>query len=145
MLFLHLTGAAKLLKAGHAIASFPPGEILTFRMDVKNLLQLYAVGCSEVPWLALCNKSKIIIIGVCAGLGGLLFLLVAIWWLTKVIKKRNDMKRKDNFFKRNGGFLLQQEVSSSNGSVEKTKLFNPEELEKATDHYNEDRILGQGG
>ncbi|THG19644.1 hypothetical protein TEA_019065 [Camellia sinensis var. sinensis] len=83
--------------------------------------------------------------GVCAGLGGLLFLLVAIWWLTKVIKKRNDMKRKDNFFKRNGGFLLQQEVSSSNGSVEKTKLFNPEELEKATDHYNEDRILGQGG
>ncbi|CAL5412846.1 unnamed protein product [Camellia sinensis] len=103
------------------------------------------VGCSEVPWLPLCNKSKIIIIGVCAGLGGLLFLLVAIWWLTKVIKKRNDMKRKDNFFKRNGGFLLQQEVSSSNGSVEKTKLFNSEELEKATDHYNEDRILGQGG
>ncbi|KAL7210857.1 hypothetical protein ACSBR2_013850 [Camellia fascicularis] len=55
------------------------------------------------------------------------------------------MKRKENFFKRNGGFLLQQEVSSSNGNVEKTKLFNSEELEKATDHYNEDRILGQGG
>ncbi|THG07378.1 hypothetical protein TEA_000378 [Camellia sinensis var. sinensis] len=64
------------------------------------------------------------------------------------------MKHKENFFKWNGGFLLQQEVSSSDGSVEKTKLFNSEELEKATDHYNEDhttdhynedRILGQEG
>ncbi|KAI8011990.1 putative wall-associated receptor kinase-like 13 [Camellia lanceoleosa] len=103
------------------------------------------VGCSEVPSLPWCNKTKIIITGVCAGTGGLLFLLIAIWWLTKVIKKRNDMKRKEKFFKRNGGSLLQQEVSSSDGSVEKTKLFNSEELEKATDHYNENRILGQGG
>ncbi|KAI7999612.1 Wall-associated receptor kinase-like 2 [Camellia lanceoleosa] len=55
------------------------------------------------------------------------------------------MKRKEKFFKRNGGFLLQQEVSSNDGSVEKTKLFNSEELEKATDHYIKDRILGQGG
>ncbi|CAL5346690.1 unnamed protein product [Camellia sinensis] len=55
------------------------------------------------------------------------------------------MKHKEKFFKRNGGFLLQQEVSSNDGSVEKTKVFNSEELEKATDHYNEDRILGQGG
>ncbi|KAL7183778.1 hypothetical protein ACSBR2_026034 [Camellia fascicularis] len=55
------------------------------------------------------------------------------------------MKRKEKFFKRNGGFLLQQELSSNDGGVEKTKLFNSEELEKATDHYNEDRILGQGG
>ncbi|KAL7219489.1 hypothetical protein ACSBR2_012525 [Camellia fascicularis] len=109
------------------------------------LLDGCKVGCSEAPWLPWCNKSKIIITGVCAGTGGLLFLLIAIWWLTKVIKKRNDMKRKEKFFKRNGGSLLQQEVSSSDGSVEKTKLFNSEELEKATDHYNENRILGQGG
>ncbi|CAL5412847.1 unnamed protein product [Camellia sinensis] len=36
ILFLHLTGGAKLLKAGHAIAIFPPREILTFRIDVKK-------------------------------------------------------------------------------------------------------------
>ncbi|KAI7999610.1 Wall-associated receptor kinase-like 1 [Camellia lanceoleosa] len=55
------------------------------------------------------------------------------------------MKRKEKFFKRNGRFLLQQEVSSNDGSVEKTKQFNSEELEKATDQYIEDRILSQGG
>lgn len=85
-----------------------------------------------------------IIIGVCAGSAGLLFLLIASWWLYKVMKKRNDKKRKENFFKRNGGFLLQHKLSSSDGS-EKIKLFNSKELEKATDHYREDRILGQGG
>ncbi|KAL7212970.1 hypothetical protein ACSBR2_015632 [Camellia fascicularis] len=53
-------------------------------------------------------------------------------------------KRKENFFKRNGGFLLQHKLSSNDGS-QKVKLFNSEELEKATDHYHEDRILGQGG
>ncbi|KAL7210849.1 hypothetical protein ACSBR2_013843 [Camellia fascicularis] len=60
------------------------------------------------------------------------------------MKKRNDKKCKENFFKRNGGFLLQHKLSSSDGS-EKIKLFNLKELEKATDHYHEDRILGQGG
>ncbi|CAL5379888.1 unnamed protein product [Camellia sinensis] len=86
-----------------------------------------------------------IIIGVCAGLARGLFLLIASWWFYKVIKKRNDKKRKEIFFKRNGGFLLQHKLSSSDGSVEKIKLLNSKELEKATDHYNEDRILGQGG
>ncbi|KAL7214259.1 hypothetical protein ACSBR1_026634 [Camellia fascicularis] len=85
-----------------------------------------------------------IIIGVCAGIAGGLFLLIASGWLYKVMKKRNDKKRKENFFKRNGGFLLQHKLSSNDGS-EKIKLFNSKELEKATDHYHEDRILGQGG
>ncbi|CAL5372256.1 unnamed protein product [Camellia sinensis] len=85
-----------------------------------------------------------IIIGVCAGSAGLLFLLIASWWLYKVMKKINDKKRKENFFKRNGGFLLQHKLSSCDGS-EKIKLFDSKELEKATDHYHEDRILGQRG
>ncbi|KAL7241472.1 hypothetical protein ACSBR1_014128 [Camellia fascicularis] len=78
-------------------------------------------------------------------IAGGLFLLIASWWFYKVIKKRNDKKRKEIFFKRNGDFFLQHKLSSSDGSVEKNKLFNSKELEKATDHYNEDRILGQGG
>ncbi|CAL5345632.1 unnamed protein product [Camellia sinensis] len=82
--------------------------------------------------------------GVCAGIAGGLFLLIASWWLYKVMKKRNDKKRKEIFFKRNGGFLLQHKLSSSDGN-EKIKLFNSNELEKVTDHYHEDRILGQGG
>ena len=59
--------------------------------------------------------------------------------------KRKNIKRKENFFKRNGGLLLQQQLSSGEANVEKTKLFNSKDLEKATDHFNVNRILGQGG
>ncbi|PNT46301.2 hypothetical protein POPTR_003G185644v4 [Populus trichocarpa] len=52
---------------------------------------------------------------------------------------------KKKFFKRNGGLLLQQQLSSSDGSVQKTKIFSSNELEKATDYFNESRILGHGG
>ncbi|GMP46667.1 hypothetical protein CsSME_00014727 [Camellia sinensis var. sinensis] len=83
-------------------------------------------------------------LGLCSGIGALL-LLIASWWLYRVLKKRNNKKRKQKFFKRNGGLLLKEQLSSSDGSVEKIKLFSSKELEKATDHYNEDRILGQGG
>ncbi|KAM7481468.1 hypothetical protein LguiB_006051 [Lonicera macranthoides] len=56
------------------------------------------------------------------------------------------MKLKQKFFKRNGGFLLQKQLTSGEeGNVEKTKLFTSKELEKATDRYNESRILSQGG
>jgi serine/threonine protein kinase len=49
------------------------------------------------------------------------------------------------FFKRNGGLLLQQQLSSHETNVENTKLFNSEDLENATDNFNVNRILGQGG
>ncbi|KAM7481384.1 hypothetical protein LguiB_005967 [Lonicera macranthoides] len=62
------------------------------------------------------------------------------------VKKRINIKLKKKLFKRNGGLLLQQQLASGkDGTLEKTKLFTSEELEKATNHYNEDRILGQGG
>ena len=68
------------------------------------------------------------------------------WWSYKVVKKRKNIKRKEKFFKRNGGLLLQQQLSSSEVTVEKTiKLFNSKDLEKATDNFNVNRILGQGG
>ncbi|XP_057491905.1 wall-associated receptor kinase-like 22 isoform X2 [Actinidia eriantha] len=84
-------------------------------------------------------------VGVLAGSVGALLLLIAAWRSYKLIKKRNDVKRRQKFFKKNGGFLLQQQLSSADGRVEKTKLFDSKELEKATDHYHENRILGRGG
>ncbi|GMP74490.1 hypothetical protein CsSME_00031895 [Camellia sinensis var. sinensis] len=125
-----------------------------FNCDVVESLQCFcnfhfdgnpyfSNGCLEML-IEPSRSNARIIIGVCAGSTGLLFLLIASWWLYKVMKKRNDKKRKENFFKRNGGFLLQHKLSSSDGS-EKIRLFNSKELEKATDHYHEDRILGQGG
>ena len=63
----------------------------------------------------------------------------------KFIKRRREIKLKQKFFKRNGGLLLQQQSSSNEGNTEKTKLFTSMELEMATDNFNTNRILGQGG
>ncbi|KAL2482335.1 Wall-associated receptor kinase-like 9 [Forsythia ovata] len=76
---------------------------------------------------------------------GLLLLSSTCFWLYKFHKKRKDKKRKEKFFKQNGGLLLQQQILTDQGILEKTLLFTVKELEKATDNFNESRILGQGG
>ncbi|KAF2299725.1 hypothetical protein GH714_002860 [Hevea brasiliensis] len=89
------------------------------------------------------SRTKFIIIGCVSGIG-LLFFLVGLWLLYKLLKRRKAMKLKQKFFKRNGGLLLQQ-LSSTENNVEQAKVFTSKELEKATDHYHVNRILGQGG
>jgi serine/threonine protein kinase len=84
----------------------------------------------------------------CAGIGvgfGALFLLIGLWQLYKVFKRRRNERLRERYFKRNGGLLLQEQLSSGEVHVEKVKLFASEELDKATDHYNVNRMLGQGG
>ncbi|KAL5729297.1 hypothetical protein ACHQM5_002270 [Ranunculus cassubicifolius] len=77
---------------------------------------------------------------------GLLFLLVGASWIYMSIKKRKLIKLKEKFFEQNGGLMLKQQISSQEGGVESTtKIFTMEELKLATNNYDEDRILGQGG
>ncbi|GKV26874.1 hypothetical protein SLEP1_g36092 [Rubroshorea leprosula] len=40
---------------------------------------------------------------------------------------------------------IEQQLSSTEGNIEKTKIFSTKELERATDRFNKNRILGQGG
>ncbi|KNA26003.1 hypothetical protein SOVF_001480 [Spinacia oleracea] len=75
----------------------------------------------------------------------LIVLLLGCYWLYRVLKKRKEVRRKTEFFKRNGGLLLEQQIYSSEGASQKTKVFPVTELEKATDNFNKNRILGQGG
>ncbi|KAF6139793.1 hypothetical protein GIB67_022875 [Kingdonia uniflora] len=80
------------------------------------------------------------------GTGMLLLILLAVaFWLCRKLKNRRIRKLKQKFFVRNGGLLLEQQTSSGKGSVEKSKIFLIEELERATDNFNESRILGRGG
>ena len=65
--------------------------------------------------------------------------------LYKVVKKKREIRLKRKFFKQNGGLLLEQQISSNEVALEKTKIFTSKELEKATDNFNLNRILGQGG
>ncbi|XP_047941058.1 putative wall-associated receptor kinase-like 16 [Salvia hispanica] len=111
--------------------SCPKGYIGDGRKD--------GAGCIKLPP----SKTKMIsLIGVGSGLGFLL-LLIACFWLFKALQKRKEKMVKEKFFKRNGGLLLQQQTNE--GVLGKTKVFSAKELEVATDNFNENRILGQGG
>ncbi|TYJ44945.1 hypothetical protein E1A91_A02G020600v1 [Gossypium mustelinum] len=92
------------------------------------------------------KRSQIlpIIVG-CGASIGTIFVLLGAWQSHKLLQRRNNTKLKQKYFKRNGGLLLQQQLSNNEGKVEKIKVFTSKELEKATDYYNENRILGQGG
>ncbi|KAK1401620.1 Wall-associated receptor kinase-like 8 [Heracleum sosnowskyi] len=91
------------------------------------------------------KKARIVLAIASCTVLGVLLVLAATWWLCKVMKRRKILKLEEKNFKKNGGLLLCQQVSSSEGNVDTTKLFTSKELDMATDHYNKDRILGQGG
>ncbi|KAM5580137.1 wall-associated receptor kinase-like 22 [Rosa sericea] len=100
-------------------------------------------GCQDI--LKSPDRQPVILaITVVGSVLGALLILICAWGLHNVIKKRKNTKRKEKFFKQNGGLLLEKQ-SSGDVNVEKIKLFNSEELEKATDNYNVNRILGEGG
>ncbi|PRQ29741.1 putative protein kinase RLK-Pelle-WAK family [Rosa chinensis] len=93
------------------------------------------------------NKSKmtlLLIISLSVSIG-LLVLFVGISWICLGIKRRQYTKLKEKYFKENGGLLLLQQLASHAGTVDTTKIFSTEELEKATNSYHESRILGEGG
>ncbi|XP_058010173.1 wall-associated receptor kinase-like 22 [Hevea brasiliensis] len=89
--------------------------------------------------------AKWIILLCTGGIIGVLVIVFGIQMLCKLMKKRRNIQLKKKFFERNGGLLLRQQLTSSDGSVKKTQIFTSKELEKATDRFNDNRILGQGG
>ncbi|KAL6200129.1 hypothetical protein ACLB2K_029911 [Fragaria x ananassa] len=104
--------------------------------------------CKNTPAMYYCGADNHVVTWVLSGVGGcfgLLLLLTGAWLTYKYLQRRKNKKRKELFFKRNGGLLLRQQLSSGKVNVEKIKLFTAEELEKSTDKFNVDRILGQGG
>ncbi|CDP11262.1 unnamed protein product [Coffea canephora] len=70
---------------------------------------------------------------------GLLLLMIITLILYGKLKRIYNNKRKEKVFRR----MLQQQFSTQD--IQNTKLFTGNELSKATDGFNENRILGQGG
>ncbi|KAL8246555.1 hypothetical protein R6Q59_007771 [Mikania micrantha] len=85
-----------------------------------------------------------VILGVSISMG-VLFLVAFSYVMYKWIKKAKEKRQKKRFFKRNGGLLLKQQEEADPSLVDKTIHFTSRELQKATDNFNENRILGRGG
>ncbi|CAA0830568.1 Wall-associated receptor kinase 2 [Striga hermonthica] len=99
-------------------------------------------GCNDL-------NSEFPVIKVALGIGfGFLSLVVAATWLYFTLKKRKLVKLREKFFQQNGGLLLKQQMISSSvegSAVDVKRIFTADELEKATDGYSDERILGRGG
>ncbi|CAH9140155.1 unnamed protein product [Cuscuta epithymum] len=60
--------------------------------------------------------------------------------------KRRLNKLREQFFHQNGGMLLEKQIAGNEGpSDTRMKIFTLEDLEKATNNFDEKTILGQGG
>ncbi|KAK3428181.1 hypothetical protein EUGRSUZ_F04287 [Eucalyptus grandis] len=82
----------------------------------------------------------------CVGLGvGIIVLLFSTGFLYLGLKKRKLIRLKEQYFKQNGGLLLQQQLHEHDRTTNAAKIFNAEELEVATNHYDDSRIVGRGG
>ncbi|KAL8193856.1 hypothetical protein R6Q57_026098 [Mikania cordata] len=95
-----------------------------------------------------CYHEKRTSLGVILGVSismGTLFLFGLSYVLYKWIKKAKLKRQRKRFFKRNGGLLLKQQEEIDPSLVDKTIHFTSRELQKATDNFNENRILGRGG
>ncbi|KAJ9129318.1 hypothetical protein P3X46_010745 [Hevea brasiliensis] len=103
----------------------------------------WTTKCVNTPGSYKCvvNMTSTIIFGVFGGVLVLLVVALGTRWLHKSIKKRKNIRQREKFFKR----MLQQQTCSGQGNVDNAKIFSLKELEKATDHFNVNRILGQGG
>ncbi|KNA09088.1 hypothetical protein SOVF_156790 [Spinacia oleracea] len=98
-----------------------------------------------IPYLNGAHPDRYkLVVGLSVIMGSILIFLGG-WWCYSFSKKRKVVKQKAKYFEKNGGLLLKQQMSPDDGVVERTKVFTINELEKATDHFNENRILGRGG
>nr|GEX49769.1 wall-associated receptor kinase 2-like [Tanacetum cinerariifolium] len=62
-----------------------------------------------------------------------------------LLQQRRIAKQKEAIFKRNGGTIFEKLLSECEGSTQIVKIFTEEELKKATNNFNPNNIIGQGG
>lgn len=94
-----------------------------------------------------CKASNVILgvtIGISSG-GGILFLAVITTIIIRRWKKGVQKQLRRRCFRKNKGILLGQLVSSDPSASDSTKIFSLEELEKATNNFDQSRVVGRGG
>ncbi|KAL6903719.1 hypothetical protein ACP4OV_004532 [Aristida adscensionis] len=93
-------------------------------------------------------KQSTIILGVTIGLssgGGILFLAAVAAILTRRWKRSVQKRLRKRYFRKNKGILLEQLLSYDQNASDGMKIFSLDELEKATNNFDHDRVVGRGG
>ncbi|KAK1289783.1 Wall-associated receptor kinase 2 [Acorus calamus] len=88
-------------------------------------------------------KTSFPVVPVALGTGIPFILILICSWVYLGLQTRRLNNLKEKFFQQNGGFHLQQLLSSNPNIV--FKIFGKEDLEKATNKFNQNNIIGQGG
>ncbi|KAE8647199.1 hypothetical protein Csa_019019 [Cucumis sativus] len=105
--------------------------------DSKGDGRLQGDGCTRN------SKSFVqIIVGVTVGFT---VLVIGSAWLYLGYKKWKFLKLKEKFFQKNGGLMLQQHLSQWQASPDLVRIFTQEELDKATNKYDDSAVVGKGG
>ncbi|KAF3321363.1 wall-associated receptor kinase 3-like protein [Carex littledalei] len=115
---------------GSYICGCPSGKTGDSRKD--------GPGCSKLKKPSPLN----VILGICLCL--VFVLAMGSFYTYSRLQRRKLVKVRSEFFRQNGGWILQQRLASQ-GIDSTTKIFTSEELQRATDDYSENKILGQGG
>ncbi|KAL9233170.1 hypothetical protein vseg_008200 [Gypsophila vaccaria] len=77
-----------------------------------------------------------------AAIGGSIIILLVIGFLLHWRKGEKHLKElRESFFRQNGGQILHQKLSR----MDALKIFTAQDLENATENYNERNIIGRGG
>ncbi|KAG6512244.1 hypothetical protein ZIOFF_030341 [Zingiber officinale] len=99
--------------------------------------------------IKVCLKSSVIIgnifMIISASAGGSVLICSAIVALWRILKKRNLQNRKKKFYRRNLDLLKKEQSSTDEIVTERMKIYELDELEKATNYFDKTRVVGGGG
>ncbi|XP_019199640.1 PREDICTED: wall-associated receptor kinase 3-like [Ipomoea nil] len=88
------------------------------------------------------NNVHMIALG--AALGAIMLLMAICFSLYLAYRQRKSVQMREKFFRDNGGMILQQRIAQGGEFFGETRIFTAEELEKATNNYDQTTIIGQG-
>ncbi|OAY65405.1 Wall-associated receptor kinase 3 [Ananas comosus] len=77
------------------------------------------------------------------GLSAMILIFLGSLWIYWLLKKLRLGRLKRQYFMQNGGLLLQQRITSARRAT--ARIFTIEELERATNGFSKDRVIGHGG
>uniref|UniRef100_M4EAS4 Protein kinase domain-containing protein n=1 Tax=Brassica campestris TaxID=3711 RepID=M4EAS4_BRACM len=116
---------------GHFLCSCPSG----FDLNATTNGCMRKHKPENHPWI-------IIVLGTTVGLFAILLVTICV---QQKMRHMKNIELRKQFFEQNGGGMLRQRLSGAGPSNVDVKIFTEEGMKKATNGYDETRILGQGG